>query len=246
MLAASPVELSSVVPGGVHPSPEAAAAAEYTVVQVRGRLRHDRAMLLGPRGMPVGMSAAGHSNKTGFYVIVPLERSDGGPPVLVNRGWVPAGKGTAGGDAVLAMCEQPSGEVVITGVLRMGEPEPTWMPANNAAANQWYWLDLKAMEAASAAPVPAAPAAAAPLYLELLAPSAAGRASAAAYPLAKDSASFMHFHTGLEKHVAYAVTWYMLACAGLGITFVRFRRRPPPSAFAAAAKAPTARQPPKL
>jgi cytochrome oxidase assembly protein ShyY1 len=64
-----------------------------------------------------------YKGDVGFYVMTPLV-TGGGPAVLVNRGWVPAGEGGASLPRVPA---PPGGTVTVTGRLR-----PTEQPATGA------------------------------------------------------------------------------------------------------------------
>jgi cytochrome oxidase assembly protein ShyY1 len=62
--------------------------------------------------------------EVGFFVVTPLV-TDAGPAVLVNRGWVPAGEGSAGAPRVPA---PPGGTVTVTGRLRLTEARATGAP----------------------------------------------------------------------------------------------------------------------
>lgn len=80
----------------------------------------------------------------GINVFTPLMRSDGGPILLVNRGWVPYD--WAGTPPAAQVGEL---EVEVTGVVRIPEP-PTWLtPENQPAKNDWYYADLSEMAAAA-------------------------------------------------------------------------------------------------
>jgi cytochrome oxidase assembly protein ShyY1 len=59
--------------------------------------------------------------QVGFYVLTPLV-TDGGPAVLVNRGWVPTGQTAVGTPKVPA---PPGGTVTVTGRLRVTEAPAT-------------------------------------------------------------------------------------------------------------------------
>ncbi len=59
----------------------ASAATRFPAVRVSGRYAADRQILL---------DALTHEGRPGYQVLTPLTRSDDGPTVLVNRGWVPA------------------------------------------------------------------------------------------------------------------------------------------------------------
>ena len=67
---------------------------------VQGVFRHEDAVLVGPRGPPLGaISSSGpnsgrssggmSSSPQGYFVITPLDRNDKKGTILVNRGWIP-------------------------------------------------------------------------------------------------------------------------------------------------------------
>ena len=62
-----------------------------------------------------------YNGDVGFYVMTPLV-TDNGPAVLVNRGWVPAGRGRR---QRAPRARPPSGTVTVTGRLRPTEPRAT-------------------------------------------------------------------------------------------------------------------------
>jgi len=73
---------------------------EFRSTSIEGKFRHDDELLMGPRGPPLGAisksgpnsgrSAGGMSSSPqGYFVLTPLERTNGEGTVLVNRGWVP-------------------------------------------------------------------------------------------------------------------------------------------------------------
>lgn len=114
----------------------AAVAAEFDFrrVVVRGRLRHDREMLIGPRM---------RDGEQGYMVITPLEReSEGGSTVLVNRGWIPKKlrEQRRRGPGAL-----PEGEVVVEGMLREPWRKNMFTPENRPDKGEFYFPDVQQM-----------------------------------------------------------------------------------------------------
>lgn len=181
-------------------------ADEYRRVRVRGTFDHAREVLV---YTVRGEDAPGPLKGQGFLVVTPLLRADG-PPVLVNRGFVPAERR----DPATRREGQVAGEVEATGLLRFPEAASWFVPANDPARGAFYRMDPR--EIAMAAGV----AGAAPLVLDIEAGAApgglpAGGATRIAFP---------------NRHLEYALTWYGLAAALVGVTaaFVWSRRRRAP------------------
>lgn len=102
---------------------------EYRRVRATGVFLHDRETLvdalteLGP----------------GSWVLTPLKTDQG--TILVNRGFVPPEKRareTRGAG-------QPSGEVTVTGLLRLREPDGRVLRPNQPAADRWFSRDVEAI-----------------------------------------------------------------------------------------------------
>lgn len=130
--------------------PDAIHDFDYRRVVARGRFRHDREMLVGPRM---------HDGEQGFMVVTPLER-DGGEgqgqgqgqgttTVLVNRGWISkkmrdqqvrARARAQGGEEAL-----PTDEVVVEGLLREPWKKNMFTPDNRPDINEFYFPDVRQM-----------------------------------------------------------------------------------------------------
>jgi surfeit locus 1 family protein len=146
-----------------------------------------------------------HDGTAGVQVVSPLIRDDGGPAVMVNRGWVPLG---ADGKPA-AHDAPPAGLVTVEGVARRPLPQGWMQPANNAATNEWFWVDLPAMAAAAEL------AGAAPVVLEL--------------PPGPDPARPpIGGQTIVElpnDHLQYAITWFSFAAILIAIYLLHHLRR---------------------
>ena len=71
-------------------SPDDAHAMEYRRVFVKGRFDHSKEMYLGPKSRVAANEnqdggLIGSSGNVGYFVITPLELSDSGQRILVNR-----------------------------------------------------------------------------------------------------------------------------------------------------------------
>jgi len=163
-------------------------AFDFRPVEVTGVFRHDLEQIFGARTF---------EGRFGHHVLTPLLRSDG-TAVLVDRGWVPADRRApetrAGG--------QVTGQLTLTGIARFrADDEPGWFtPANEPEARLWYWYDLDAMQEA--------------LGLELL--PVVVEADAAPVPGGLPVGGRTRIDLP-NNHLQYAVTWYGLALALLGV-----------------------------
>ncbi|MFC7475377.1 SURF1 family protein [Dankookia sp. GCM10030260] len=139
----------------------------------------------------------------GAHLLVPLLR-DGAPPLLVDRGWVPMERDRT--------VDRPAGEVAVTGYVRPAD-ERDWNTArDDPAGRRFYILDPAAIGAALGLPPPA------PFGLVALAsPGApAGVLPAAAATLPRPN----------NPHLGYAITWYGLAAALVGVVIAFVMRAP--------------------
>ena len=177
---------------------------EYLRVKATGKLLNDREL---------DFYAFDEQAGVGWHIVTPLQLADGSI-VFVNRGFVPdelkdQAKRQEGG---------PAGEVEIVGLARKPETPGAFTPANDAGKNVWYWRDIPAMAATA---VPGDKARVAPFVIDAeLEPRPSG-----GWPRGGV--------TRLElpnRHLEYALTWYGLAAALLGVfaAFAVTRWRQPP------------------
>lgn len=188
-LAAPPVDL----PGNA----DTARGLEFHRVRATGTFLHDRELFLNATERSRGSA--------GYLVLTPL-RLASGAVVLVERGWIPRDLR----DRARRASGNPAGEVAVEGILRLApEGRPGWfVPDNDPAKNEWYFLDLAAM--ARAAGVPDA----LPFYVEAgPAPNPGG------YPLGGQANTELR-----NEHLQYAITWYCLAAA-LAVIYLLLLRR---------------------
>ena len=167
---------------------------DFRTVKTNGSFRHDLEQLFGVETK---------SGVLGYRVLTPLVRSDG-PAVLVDRGWVPADKA----DPTARTEGQPSGAVHVEGIARYRlNDRPGWFtPENDPSAKHWYSYDLPAMENALGLDL-------APLVVEADAtPNPGGLPVGGRTKVALTN-----------NHLHYAITWYGLAAALLGV-YIVFRR----------------------
>lgn len=143
---------------------------------------------------------------SGYWVLTPLQRDDGSV-VLVNRGFVPPAQRAAGSIPL------PPGQVTVTGLLRLTEPDGGFLRANDPAAGRWYSRDVDAIAHTHAL------ARVAPYFVDAGADDAP-RATGAPVP----GLTVVRFH---NSHLVYTITWYALALmsAGAALFLIRDARR---------------------
>ncbi len=178
-------------------------ADEYRRVRLSGRFDHARETLV---YMVRGDDEPGLKGP-GFLVITPLIRPDG-PPVLVNRGFVPQDRR----DPASRSAGQVTGPVTVTGLIRMPEEASMFVPANDPARNAFYRRDPAGIAAARGLD------GAAPFIVDAEAGEVPGG-------LPQGGATRLRFP---NRHLEYAMTWYGLAAtlAGVCIALLWARRRP--------------------
>ena len=147
--------------------------------------------------------------RTGYHVYTPLALADG-RFLFVNRGFVPF----EAKEPEMRKQGQLTGEQSVSGLARAplaGKPSSI-VPDNDLSKNIFYWKDLDAM--ASSAGIPADRLV--PFFVD---------AGDAANPKGLPIGGVTQFDLP-NNHLQYAVTWYGLAAALVGVAlYARFRRK---------------------
>ncbi|TCU37784.1 surfeit locus 1 family protein [Rhizobium azibense] len=112
--------------------PVSAADDEYRRIVATGTLQNDKETLV----------YASTELGPGFWVMTPLSLGDG-QTVLINRGFVPTDRR----DPQTRPEGQVSGQVTITGLMRMTEPKGSLLKSNDPASGRWYSRDVAAIAA---------------------------------------------------------------------------------------------------
>lgn len=146
---------------------------------------------------------------SGFNIFTPLLLDDG-RYVLVNRGFVPYDLK----DSAKRPQSQPAGRVTVIGLARnplAGKPS-SMVPENDPAKNIFYWKDRDVMAATAGLPTGAGIV---PIFIDAdNSPNPGG--------LPVGGVTIVDLP---NNHLQYAVTWYGLALALLGVLFVWLRRQ---------------------
>lgn len=170
--------------------PEPWTPEPWTKVAVTGRFRHDKEALL---GLEVRNAVLG------AHLLTPLERQ-GGPAVLVNRGWVPLERG--------AEVTHPEGELRVEGYVRPSEAQGMFSARDDVPGRRFYTLDTAAIGSALGLPL-------APFAVVALAPPGLPNNA-----LPQPARSFPQ---PPNNHLGYVITWYGLALALVGV-FIAWAR----------------------
>ncbi len=111
-----------------------AAEQPMAIGRVRGSLRRDGAILLGPKP---------DEGRIGYHLLIPLNLIDGGT-IIVNTGWVDAIWKDDPADRLVML---PQENVTITGVLRKADWN-RFTPKNSPSQDQWFRADIDQIAAA--------------------------------------------------------------------------------------------------
>jgi surfeit locus 1 family protein len=158
-----------------------AAQLDFRRVRIAGRLANDREL---------HVYEPSQKGEAGYHVVTPLMR-DTGPPLLVDRGWVPPERKAPATRAAGEL----DGIVTITGFVRRGQSQGWLTPDNDPVHDSWFWFDLPAMSKAAGVDPPAT------FYVEADAtPNPGGLPVGGQTPIELPS-----------PHLNYAITWFSLA-----------------------------------
>jgi len=162
-----------------------------------------------------------HEGASGWNVFAPLQLAEGQTPetanmIMINRGFVPYDRR----DPSLRSESLPSGQVSITGLLRspLAAKPGSFVNDNDSKAGTYFWRDIGAMAASCGV----GSASLVPVYVDAGIPGEAAVVGDLPIP----GTTIVSFP---NNHLQYAVTWYGLALAllGVGSYFLYARRRKP-------------------
>lgn len=191
-------------PGAILPESEwptwSPEAEEYRRVQVTGHFLHEHEVAVHGL-MP---SAQPGQPVQGYYLLTPLRLPDGSN-VIVNRGFVP----TQLRNPATRPQSRPEGEVTVTGLIRSPEKRGSFRPENDPARDVWFIRDPRQIaEAKKLTQV-------APFLIDADAtPNPGGWPKGGQTRLAMPN-----------DHLGYALTWFGLALALIGMAAIVIRRR---------------------
>lgn len=185
--------------------PEAIHEFDYRRIYTKGRFRHDKEMLIGPRV---------NDGKDGYLVITPLEREDVGTSVLVNRGWIDKKfKDQKSRDLEMGC---PKGEVYVEGLLREPFKKNMFTPDNMPEKGKFYFPDVKQMaEIAGSQPV---------WIEETMTPDliTSWTRESKGIPIGRAPEVDLR-----NNHAQYIFTWYALSAATTIMLWMVVRKPPP-------------------
>ena len=179
---------------------------DHRRVEVTGRFRHDKEMLIGPRI---------HDGNNGFLVITPLERDEGRNSVLVNRGWIKNDKQYQQ-DRRESL---PQGEVTVEGMLREPFKKNMFTPDNKPEDGKYYFPDVVQM---------AQVAGTQPVWIEeTMVPNlfTAMDREEKGIPIGRAAECTLR-----NNHAQYIFTWYSLAFATSIMFWMVVKKKPGPNA----------------
>lgn len=175
------------------------AADEFRRVTLRAEFRPGEEAHVYTSGSGLRPDVSG----AGYWVLAPA-RLAGGGTVMINRGFV----AEARRDPTTRREAEPRGVIEITGVLRWREERGAFTPSDQPEKNLWFTREPQAIAAAKGW------GAVAPFYIEQETPNPGGWPKAARVePRLTDN------------HLQYAITWFALAAALLGVFVLWLTRR---------------------
>ncbi len=149
-------------------------------------------------GEPIFVLTSDRAAGPGYRVVQRFD-TDGGRPIMVDRGYLPEDRRAA---------PRSDGETVVTGTLHWPSETDSFTPPPDTARGIWFARDVPAMAAA--------------LATEPVLVVARSDTGDGITPLPVDT-------TGIpNNHLQYAITWFCLAAVWLGMTVLllwRIRRR---------------------
>ncbi|MBL8581514.1 MAG: SURF1 family protein [Rhizobiaceae bacterium] len=152
---------------------------------------------------------ATHEGQSGFYVYTPLRLGDG-RILFVNRGFVPYERK----DPATRPEGQVEGQVEVVGLARNPLPgKPSFMvPENDPGKNLFYWKDMQAMAATAGLPQGTDVL---PFFVDAFRSDVPGGIPVGGVTIVELP----------NNHLQYALTWYGLALALVGVLGIFYLRR---------------------
>jgi surfeit locus 1 family protein len=176
-----------------------AEADEYRRVRVTGTFQHDLEALC----YELLSDTNGKFSGPGYWVLTPLETA-AGATFIVNRGFVPLDRK----DAATRREGEVTGNVIVTGLLRLPERRSWFTPADDPARHLWQVRDPAAIAKAYGL------ARASPFFIDAdSTPNPGG--------LPEGGETKLVFP---NRHLEYAITWFGLALT-LAVVFIVFARK---------------------
>ncbi len=165
---------------------------EYRPIRVVGTFLHAAETLV--------QAVTDHGS--GYWVMTPLVDKTG-RSFLINRGFVPSDRANAASRSL----GQLEGELDLTGLLRLSEPDGGFMRTNDPNHDRWYSRDVAAISKARGLREPA------PYFID-----ADAAANPGGYPVG--GLTVLSFR---NPHLGYALTWFALAAMVAGATLYAVR-----------------------
>lgn len=160
---------------------------EYRPIRLAGQFRHPAAMHLVSRT---------RKGAAGEHVLTPFALVQGGV-VLVDRGWVPPRQS----NNATREYDRPQGRLMLEGYIRLFAVPGRFTPDNDPATDTWFWLDPDAMSTAVGEEVIGS------FYVQAAPVDADGVMPAGSIP-----------EIALRNpHLHYALTWFGVAAALIGV-----------------------------
>ena len=138
----------------------------------------------------------------GYWLLMPMQTADGAI-TFINRGFVPTSRR---GEAE-QLSHQSAGEMTVTGLLRMPEPDGFFLRPNDPDRNEWNSRDVVAFSKKLGL------GDVAPYFIDADASSNPGN-----FP--EGGLTVVRFR---DNHLSYALTWFALAAMVLGATVFVWR-----------------------
>ncbi|CAL7949253.1 unnamed protein product [Xylocopa violacea] len=177
---------------------------EYYPIKVKGTFLYDKEFIVGHRsllvnGVPAVTNTFMGTNPRGYHVITPFKLADRDLTILVNRGWIPSSLKHSSRRKE----NEIKDETEITGILRLNERRPPFVPKNRPNTDIWYYRDLDAM---------AKKGDASPIYIEMICNDNTDQ-----YPIGSQTKVELR-----NEHMSYILTWYCLSASTAYLWYRKF------------------------